>query len=51
MKASSPELHLDQMSAVLIQALQKDRRRSYSSLGTAAGLAEPAPKGGPEARA
>ena len=42
MKASSPELHLDEMSAGIIEALQKDGRRSYSSIGTAVGLSEAA---------
>jgi len=36
------EFHLDATSAAIIEALQKDGRRSYSSIGKAVGLSEAA---------
>ena len=42
MKTPAPELPLDAMSAGIIEALQKDGRRSYSSIGAEVGLSEAA---------
>ena len=42
MKTPGPETHLDATSAGIIEALQKDGRRSYASIGHEVGMSEAA---------